>query len=105
MVSRDRCVCPRRSPCTRRVRSAPPPTSATSSRRRHDAGFTGTTLAKATFGDLDIKAHTIPADVWKAEIKTKGESDLYVQQNTWDPGLCAGASRAPAGTRIPARAS
>ncbi len=51
-------------------------------------GFSGTTLAKATFGDLDIKAHTIPADVWNAELKTKGDSDLYVQQNTWDPSLC-----------------
>ena len=40
------------------------------------------TLAKATIGELDIKAHTIPADVWKAELKTKGDSDLYVQQNT-----------------------
>lgn len=51
-------------------------------------GFSGTTLAKATFGELDIKAHTIPADVWKAELKTKGDSDLYVQQNTWDPSAC-----------------
>ena len=48
-------------------------------------GFSGTTLAKATFGELDIKAHTTPADIWKAELKTKGDSDLYVQQNTWDP--------------------
>lgn len=53
-------------------------------------GFSGTTLAKATFGDLDIKAHTDPADIWKAELKTKGDSDLYVQQNTWDPNLCNG---------------
>ena len=51
-------------------------------------GFSGTTLAKATFGELDIKAKTIPADVWKAELKTKGDSDLYVQQNTWDPAAC-----------------
>jgi hypothetical protein len=51
-------------------------------------GFSGTTLAKATFGELDIKAHTIPADLWKAQLKTKGDSDLYVQQNTWDPSLC-----------------
>ena len=51
-------------------------------------GFSGTTLAKATFGDLDIKTHTNPADIWKAELKTKGDSDLYVQQNTWDPTLC-----------------
>ena len=53
-------------------------------------GFSGTTLAKATFGDLDIKAKTIPADIWKADLKTKGDSDLYVQQNTWDPSLCNG---------------
>jgi len=51
-------------------------------------GFSGTTLAKATFGELDIKAKTIPADLWKAELKTKGDSDLYVQQNTWDPAAC-----------------
>jgi hypothetical protein len=51
-------------------------------------GFSGTTLAKATFGELDIKAHTIPADVWNAQLKTNGDSDLYVQQNTWDPGAC-----------------
>ena len=55
-------------------------------------GFSGTTLAKATFGDLDIKAHTIPADVWKAELKTKGDSDLYVQQNTWDPSPAANSA-------------
>ena len=53
-------------------------------------GFSGSTLAKATIGDLDIKAKTIPADLWKAEFKTNGESDLYVQQNTWDPTLCNG---------------
>ena len=53
-------------------------------------GFSGTTLAKATFGELDIKAKTTPADAWKAELKTKGDSDLYVQQNTWDPSACGG---------------
>ena len=53
-------------------------------------GFSGTTLAKATFGDLDIKAKTDTdptrpgPQFWKAELKTKGDSDLYVQQNTWD---------------------
>ena len=39
-------------------------------------------------------------------LKTKEHSDLYVQQNTWDPSLCScRASRPPAGTRIRARAS
>ena len=54
-------------------------------------GFSGTTLARATFGELDIKANTIP-DVWKANLKTKGNSDLYVQQNTWDPSACGGCT-------------
>src|SRR6476661_7359355 len=53
-------------------------------------GFSGTTLAKATFGQLDIKAKTHPANLWNAKIKTKGDSDLYVQQNTWDPSACGG---------------
>jgi hypothetical protein len=53
-------------------------------------GFSGTTLAKATLGELDIKAKTIPADLWKLQLKTNGDSDLYVQQNTWDPSLCNG---------------
>src|SRR5262249_4511811 len=57
-------------------------------------GFSGTTLAKATFGDLDIKAKTdtdsteMRPEFWRAELKTKGLSDLYVQQNTWDPSAC-----------------
>jgi hypothetical protein len=55
-------------------------------------GFAGTTLAKATLDALDIKAKTIPADIWKAELKTKGLSDLYVQQNTWDPAACGGCT-------------
>jgi len=55
-------------------------------------GYSGTTLATATFGELDIKAKTIPADLWKADLKTKGRSDLYVQQNTWDPGACGGCT-------------
>ena len=35
-------------------------------------GFSGTTLAKATFGDLDIKAHTIPADVLERQAQDEG---------------------------------
>jgi hypothetical protein len=51
-------------------------------------GFTGKTLATATFGEIDSHVHTVPAD-WQEMIKTKGLSDLYVQQNTWDPGACS----------------
>jgi quercetin dioxygenase-like cupin family protein len=53
------------------------------------AGFTGTTLAKATFGELYSHVHTVPA-TWDELIKTKGDSDLYVQQNTWQPGGTTG---------------
>jgi hypothetical protein len=46
-------------------------------------GFSGTTLAKATFGNLDIKAKTeidsteMRPQFWRAELKTNGDSDLY----------------------------
>jgi hypothetical protein len=50
-------------------------------------GFTGTTLAKATYGDVFSHVHTVPA-AWNELIQTKGDSDLYVQQNTWDPQTC-----------------
>lgn len=64
------------------------------------SGFSGTTTAKATLGQLDINANTvlpadptdahIPASVWGALLKTKGQTDLYVQQNTWQPGGSTG---------------
>ena len=50
-------------------------------------GFSGKTLATATFGEIDSHLHTVPA-TWQEMIKTKGQSDLYVQQNTWDPVAC-----------------
>jgi hypothetical protein len=52
-------------------------------------GFSGATLAKATYGHIFSHVHTIPAS-WRELIWTKGSSDLYVQQNTWDPSACAG---------------
>ena len=51
------------------------------------AGFVGTTLAKGTFDDF--KSH-VRGDGWDEKIKTKGVTDLYVQQNTWDPATCGG---------------
>ena len=50
-------------------------------------GFSGTTLAKATYGEIFSHVHTTPAR-WQELIQTKGSSDLYVQQNTWDPATC-----------------
>jgi hypothetical protein len=64
------------------------------------SGFTSTTLAKATLGPLDIKAHTvvpadpsagaIPATDWETMLKTKGSTDMYIQQNTWLAGASSG---------------
>ena len=51
-------------------------------------GFTSTTLAKATFGDID--SHVVAEPGWQEKLKTHGDSDLYVQQNTWDPSTCGG---------------
>ena len=51
-------------------------------------GFSSTTLAKATFGD--IYSHVVAEPNWQEKIKTHGDSDLYVQQNTWDPSACGG---------------
>lgn len=53
------------------------------------SGFGSTTLAKATYGDIFSHVHTVPA-AWDELISTKGASDLYVQQNTWQPGGTTG---------------
>src|SRR5919197_3162182 len=53
-------------------------------------GFSGSTLAKATLGEID--SHVVAEPGWQEKIKTHGASDLYVQENTWDPSLCAGCT-------------
>lgn len=52
------------------------------------SGFSGTTLAKASLGEID--SHVVAAPGWQEKIKTHGNSDLYVQQNTWQPGGSTG---------------
>lgn len=52
-------------------------------------GFTSTTLSTATYGP--IFSHVQDRYVgWSELIRTKGSSNLYVKQNTWDPGACGG---------------
>jgi hypothetical protein len=53
-------------------------------------GFSGATLAKATFGRISSHVQTQDPQFWNEVIKTEGDSDLYVQQNTWDPAACSG---------------
>ena len=61
-------------------------------------GFTGTTVAMATFGN--IRSHVqsnaleeagiqIP-QFWNEVILTQGPSDLFIQDNTWQPGGSTG---------------
>jgi quercetin dioxygenase-like cupin family protein len=63
------------------------------------AGFVGTTLAVGRFGEIGVFNQLIPPDFWKsrhhADIwlswqKTKGNSDVYVQSNVWQPGGTTG---------------
>jgi quercetin dioxygenase-like cupin family protein len=51
--------------------------------------FSGTTLAQATFGDIFSHVHS-DNPAWDELIRTRGASDLYVQQNTWKPGGSTG---------------
>ena len=53
-------------------------------------GFSGTTLAKATFGDILSHVNDKTPHFWNEVIQTRGASDLYVQQNTWQPGGSTG---------------
>lgn len=62
------------------------------------AGFVGTTLAVGRFGDIDTNNHQLPANpriggpfgLWLSFQKTKGLSDVYVQNNVWQPGGSTG---------------
>lgn len=61
-------------------------------------GFAGTTLAKGRFDDISVFNHfVLPSaggqeqeeyerQIWLSLQKTKGLSDLYVQNNVWQPG-------------------
>lgn len=63
------------------------------------SGFVGTTLAKGTFGEIEVFNHLISPNsgqeeheknIWLSLQKTKGLSDLYVQNNVWVPGGSTG---------------
>jgi quercetin dioxygenase-like cupin family protein len=54
------------------------------------SGLTTTILAKSLFNEIDVNAHTIPANLWQAQIKTHGLSDVYVVDNKLAPGGTTG---------------
>lgn len=60
-------------------------------------GFVGTTIALGRFSDIDVFNQQVLAtnpwrddgtgkNIWLSLQKTKGASDLYVQNNVWQPG-------------------
>lgn len=66
------------------------------------SGFAGTTIAKGRFGDIEVMNHLVTKGdarerseksdrkPWFSLQKTKGPSDLYVQNNAWSPGGSTG---------------
>jgi quercetin dioxygenase-like cupin family protein len=54
------------------------------------SGVTTTVLAKSLFDAIHVRAHTHPARLWNARIKTHGQSDVYVVDNTFAPGGTTG---------------
>jgi hypothetical protein len=64
-----------------------------------NAGFKASTIASGRFSEIEVFNKSITpnatnprdaADVWLSLQKTKGSSDLYVQDNTWQPGGSTG---------------
>ena len=65
------------------------------------SGFAGSTIAVGRFGDIDVNNASFFPDsapsnshpgnnLWLSMQKTKGPSDLYVQNNVWAPGGTTG---------------
>ena len=52
------------------------------------SGFTGATTAKATYERIFSHVQAKGPQFWNEVINTVGATDLYVQNNTWDPATC-----------------
>ena len=53
-------------------------------------GLTTTVLGTASFDPIHVKAHAHQPDLWKALIKTRGLTDVYVVDNKLAPGAATG---------------
>src|SRR5919108_2452198 len=51
---------------------------------------TTTVLTRSIFDEIHVKAHAHPADLWKAQVKTHGQSDVYVVDNKLMAGGTSG---------------
>ena len=56
------------------------------------SGYTSTTLYRGTFSDINVLNQFTPSPgrSWVSMQQTSGPSDLYVQQNVWQPGGTTG---------------
>jgi quercetin dioxygenase-like cupin family protein len=54
------------------------------------SGVTTTILTKSLFDEIHVKARAHTADLWKAQLKTHGQSDGYIVDNKFAPGGTAG---------------
>ncbi|MEP6645370.1 MAG: cupin domain-containing protein [Acidobacteriaceae bacterium] len=55
--------------------------------------FVGTTLAVGLLGEVDVANRLVlpsTGHVWASRQKTRGVSDMYVQNNVWQPGGSTG---------------
>ena len=51
-------------------------------------GLTAEQVALGHFGKINVKTHNFPPH--KVRLKTKGDSDVYVIRNSFDPGGSSG---------------
>ena len=49
-----------------------------------------TILATSLFDEIHVKARTHTPELWKAQLKTHGQSDVYVVDNKFPPGASTG---------------
>ena len=54
------------------------------------SGVTTTILTKSLFDAIHVKARAHTADRWKVQLKTHGQSDVYVVDNKFAPGGTVG---------------
>ena len=65
-----------------------PPEGPEDRRRDADANIIFQARPLGTFGKINVKTHNFPPH--KVRLKTKGDSDVYVIRNTFDPGGSSG---------------
>jgi quercetin dioxygenase-like cupin family protein len=64
--------------------------SALATNRATTPPVTTTILGKSLFDEIELNAHTIPANLWQARLKTQGLSDVYVVDNKIPAGGSTG---------------